>query len=327
MSFDCAVIVRSAHERTEHACRKQILDQGVPETQVFVVHEVPFSASMRRSFELGISSGFIWTLCIDADVLLRPGSIQTMLSFADSQQENVCEIQGFVMDKFFGGPRPGGIHLYRTSLLEGVMEKIPKEGVNIRPETHALELMAKEGYPWLNVPYIVGIHDDEQFYRDIFRKAFVQANKHGFILDLFLGIWKREAKKDRDFEIALKGLAAGVQHIGDVYIDISQKMWADALPASDVVEKENLQEGTITLAEVEKRIAGMQSDELYMARFPDLSSFGNLMKASKGSTFQKVKEKWEKLGTLRFVPYVLGAIIMVSGRSVQSFFDKPKSCQ
>ena len=55
------LIIHSADERTFQLCQKLILEQGVPETQVFVVQEVPFSAAMRKSFEIGISEGRKWT--------------------------------------------------------------------------------------------------------------------------------------------------------------------------------------------------------------------------------------------------------------------------
>ncbi len=43
---DTTVIIRSAGERTEQLCKKLILEQGVPELQVFVVREVPCSATI-----------------------------------------------------------------------------------------------------------------------------------------------------------------------------------------------------------------------------------------------------------------------------------------
>lgn len=314
MNLDCLVIIRSAHERTELLCRKLILDQGVPEGQVITVHEVPFSASMRRSFEMGISSGFAWTFCIDADVLLRPLSIHKMLELANEQEENVCEIQGFVMDKFFGGPRPAGNHLYRTSLLGKVIRKIPEEGVNIRPEYYALESMVAEGHPWVNVPYVVGIHDDEQYYRDIFRKAFVQASKHDFLIGLFLEIWKKGARNDRDFEIALKGLAAGIEYVGEVFIDIGRSIYSEKFSSTGVIEKENLDACSITLDEIENRILGMPADKSYLARFPDLSSFGRAPAGKKGAA----RGRSDKPGFLTAILRSMGAGMRNLGQFMDS---------
>ena len=82
-----------------------ILEQGVQEKDLIIVREVPFSMSMKKSFEIGLERGKKWTFCIDADVLLRKHSIQKMIQFAENQKKNVCEIQGLVLDKFFSGPR------------------------------------------------------------------------------------------------------------------------------------------------------------------------------------------------------------------------------
>lgn len=105
MRKEVCVVIRSVKERTEELCKKLIVEQGVPESQVFIVHEVPFAASMRKGFELGIESNCQWTYCIDADVLLRPGSMAQMLEAAQRADGMTCELQGVVYDKFFGGAR------------------------------------------------------------------------------------------------------------------------------------------------------------------------------------------------------------------------------
>src|SRR5690625_2539618 len=129
---EATIVVRSVYERTEDLCKRLILEQGVKEENLFVIHETPFSTALKYSFEIGIREDLPWTFCIDADVLLRPNSINTMIGHAESQKENVSEIQGLVLDKFFGGPRPAGNHLYRTNVLSKALNKIPSEGVNIR---------------------------------------------------------------------------------------------------------------------------------------------------------------------------------------------------
>jgi len=75
------VIIRSAGERTMHLCKQLIIEQGVSADNLSVVNEAPFSAALKKSFELGMERGLKWTLCIDADVLLRPGAVETMLPF------------------------------------------------------------------------------------------------------------------------------------------------------------------------------------------------------------------------------------------------------
>jgi hypothetical protein len=119
------IIIRSVGERTEKLCRELILAKGVFAENVVVVREAPFSAVMRKSFETGIQLGLPWTFCVDADLLLRPGAVEKMLHLGDAQPENVCEIQGYILDKFYGRPRQGGVHLYRTAILPLVLASIP----------------------------------------------------------------------------------------------------------------------------------------------------------------------------------------------------------
>lgn len=220
MSLDSVtIIIRSVGERTESLCRKLIIDQGVDARSIFLINEAPFSKAMKVAFEIGIAENRSWTFCVDADLLLRPQSIVRMIEHAEKQPPHVCEIQGFVLDKFFGGPRKGGVHVYRTSLLHKVIDLIPLEGKNIRPETYVLNEMRVAGYPWLTVRELVGLHDFEQAYGDIFRKCFVHAHKHLNDAELFIPFWRSNSSHDIDYKIALIGFAEGIKHFGEVRID------------------------------------------------------------------------------------------------------------
>jgi hypothetical protein len=234
------IIIRSVGERTESLCRKLILDQGVSRESVFVIKKAPFSKAMEVGLEIGRAQKRPWTFCVDADLLLRPESIRNMIKNAERQPSNVCEIQGFILDKFFGGARMGGVHVYRTALLDRVINSIPPEGKNIRPETHALNAMHEAGYPWLTVKELVGLHDFEQAYKDIFRKCYVQAHKHLSHTELFIPFWRSKSNQDMDYHIALAGFAEGIKHYGEVFIDkrvdyLQKSMWGiEASPKNEI---------------------------------------------------------------------------------------------
>ena len=223
------VIIRSVGERTTSICRKLILEQGLPSEAVFVINKAPFSEAMREGFKIGIKEGRPWTFCVDADVLLRPDSILNMLKIAAQQKSNVCEIQGYVLDKFFGGTRQAGNHLYRTSLLHKMIKAIPDEGDNIRPETYALNEMKKLGHAWVKVNTLIGLHDFEQSHEDIFRKSFIQAHKHLEHFRMIVPYWRECAKQDDDYLSALSGLAAGVEFIDSVRIDINAEYYQTSM--------------------------------------------------------------------------------------------------
>lgn len=272
---DVTIIIRSVRERTEELCKKLLLDQGISESQITIVREVPFSASMKKSFQIGIESGKRWTLCIDADVLSRPGSVKKMIELAEKQNNNISEIQGYMLDKFFGGVRRGGYHLYRSSLLPKVLTCIPSEGVDIRPETRTLKEMAKRGYPRAVVPYIVGTHDDEQYNFDIYRKAFVQAVKHLDRADLLVSHWKQNAEEDHDFKVALTAFSDSIRYTGETFINSDQELYKQKFEEAGFTEKKELDPDQISLQDIEKRVNQWESDEKYYDHYPNRQGLDN----------------------------------------------------
>ncbi len=105
---------------------------------ILIVGNTPFSVTLADSYRAGIERGFAWTLCVDADVLVLPNAIFGLLDVAHTLPAEACDVQGLVLDKFFGVRRPAGNHLYRTSLLSKALGLIPPEGQDIRPENSTL---------------------------------------------------------------------------------------------------------------------------------------------------------------------------------------------
>lgn len=236
---DCIVIVRSVQERTEKLCMQLILEQGVPGDQVRVVRETPFSAAMKKSFRLGIESGLKWTCCIDADVLLKPGALVGLLQKAEEQPGNVCLVQGLVLDKFIQVKRPAGNHVYRSSLLEKAIRSIPEEGSSLRPESDMLSVMSKQGHPWVQCDVVAGIHDFEQYYGDIYRKCFLQAHKHAYLIPVLEPYWLEKSREDPDFEVAVMALRSGKVYGEQVLVDKNflQNEAGDVLKMKRIKEK------------------------------------------------------------------------------------------
>lgn len=318
------IVVRSVGERTEKACRQLILDQGISESDIFTICEAPFSRAMRKSFETGLGSGKKWTLCVDADLLLRPGSIQHLIQFADQQPENVCEVQGYILDKFFGGARIGGVHLYRTSLLELALARIPAEGVNIRPEYHTLKRMEADGFPHVIRRYIVGLHDFEQYHRDVFRKCLVQAHKHFTHTEMFVSIWRELALQDEDFRVALAGFARGVEHYGDVRIDVRMELFRGYLESLNLAEKTPLPPLAWSLQRVEETIVKWTEPEAYLKKFPtrmglDQQDCEQDAGTPRESLLDRGLSKVQELGLMRVAVYSSGWLLRRAGERIQSW--------
>lgn len=308
------IIIRTANERTEKLCKRLLICQGIPENQIHVVREVPFSASMKKSFEIGTMENRKWTLCVDADVLPRPGSVANMINLADKQPERVCEIQGFILDKFFGGIRKGGFHLYRTSLLPKVIQQIPMEGVNIRPESHTLKKMAKEGFPRAVVPYIVGIHDEEQYNYDIYRKAFVYAEKHLDKADLLISYWKKNVSEDSDFRVALKAFSDSIMNTEQLFINTDHDLYKRMFKESEIEEKKKLETGSITLKDIEDKIQKWDTDENYYDQFPDSDGYDT----SKDVLFRKIKYSLKNRGVKTTLMLIISQSFTKMGKKLGS---------
>jgi len=214
------IIIRSVGERTEGLCKNLILDQGVPEENLFVIRETPFSKAMKVGYQKGLENGLKWTYCIDADVLLAEYAIVKMITIAEEQPEEVFTISARLIDKLLNMPRRVGNHLFRTSSLSVMIDNIaPYENEGIRPETDAKNRIIEKGGIEQKVDTIIGLHDFEQHYEDIARKSYVHANKHTEYLGKFVPYWKANSINDEDFKVALIGLAEGLKYFEDVKIN------------------------------------------------------------------------------------------------------------
>lgn len=252
---EIAVIVRGAKERTESICA-YIARQQVPDKHVVVIHERPFSQALRKAFAIGIDMGLDWTLCLDADTLLAPHALDSMLRSMRHHPETAFGGHGYVLDKFFGSRKNAGYHLYRTSLLAEALPLVPETIVSLRPETYVKSFMEERGHAWIKIDQILAIHDYEQYYRDIYRKMVVRANKSPERLDNLLERCSVYAGSDTDFLVALWGLRIGARR--DEHIKLDAEQWSEEaetlLAAHGVEEKPPMSDGEAWLTLPEKYI-------------------------------------------------------------------------
>lgn len=259
---DVFVLIRTVGERTEKVCEKLIYQQGISEENLKTVHSVPFSTSLLESYQAGIERGLKWTLCVDADVLLRQGSIAGAVALMEQQSSQVFELQGHVLDKFFGGPREAGFHLYRTSLLEKGVQLMPN-GNHIRPETETLNNMQNKGFPFVRAPLLLGVHDFEQYYADIFRKCFVQAHKHLYRSELLITVLKEGVEHDKDLFVGLKGFVEGLFYNGEVMIDAGQQVYKESFRKLQIEEKHEISVKDFDFHWVENIISNWKEPEIF----------------------------------------------------------------
>jgi hypothetical protein len=196
---DVFVIVRSVGERTEHACMDLLLEV-FNDFQIETIEERPFEEALRISYKLAIQKNYLWTLMIDADVLISKKGILAMLQYAYTGE--YIEIQGLVYDKFFKILRPAGNHLYRTSSLDYLLSIIPENGIEIRPESYILQEASKKGLYMKQTKFIIGIHDFFQSPQDIYRKIIQHSVKHQEQTAKLFKKWSKDSDHNYDLFIA-----------------------------------------------------------------------------------------------------------------------------
>jgi SAM-dependent methyltransferase len=232
------VVVRGSRERTEDCCCR-IAREQVPPENVVLVRERPFATALRRGMEIAVVCGRPWTVFLDADTLLVPGAIAGLLDFAERLDGNVFRVYGRIVDKLMGGPRPANPSISRTSLLAKALTYIPSDGLSLRPETFVLRRMQEEGWRSLGAEMVTAIHDHEQYYRDVYRKAVVHVKKHAKWVFHFDALWRRLAHDDPDYLVARWGLKAGLEFQGPIQLDSRQfaEEIASRLEREGLVEK------------------------------------------------------------------------------------------
>jgi hypothetical protein len=220
MSNSITVVLRECGERTAGFCYRSLC-QIFGEESVFRVAEKPFSAALRRSLQLGIAQKTEFILCVDADVIPIERELTQLVLEMESLPKHIPEIQGMVFDNLFRVIRPAGNHLYRASFAEKALNCIPVEGTSLRPESDMLSALIRKGNPWKQSRLLVGYHDFEQSYEDIYRKAFLHLKKHSDFGNYLHHLWQNLAVDQFEFEVALKAMKDSIEFKGEVKVDKS----------------------------------------------------------------------------------------------------------
>jgi len=268
---DFHILVRSVHERTEPLCLKLLTD-FFGSDNLSVVHESPFSKALKVSFEIGVDQGKKWLLCVDADVLISNKGVLKLLDQTTNCADNVFEIQGKMIDQFFGGIRGGGIHIYRASLLPDALAHLSPKEV-IRPENYVIMQMLSQGNPYVQTEDVIGIHDYGQYYKDIYRKAVVHGRKHAHFLEVLIPYWRRAALHSLDFKVALKGIEDSKDISEDIVIDVNSFPFdiKTISATKKLTEKSPIKDVSITLEQIDEFIESFASPYEYY-RFLDLAA-------------------------------------------------------
>lgn len=294
----CFVVIRTAGERTFEACKSLVLKQ-IPEDHLHIVNERPFEVALRRCYQIGLESNAKWMITLDADVLLRENAIAGLLSEAEAMPTDHFQIEGMVLDKLTHRFRWAGYRCYRVKYLQAALSLLPADRAEIRPESTTLEKMMVQGYPFLRSNQVYGIHDFEQNYRDVYRKTYVHADKHQIWLPEILATWKRLAREDADFRIALRGAYDGLLATESPRIDTRDY----SEPAERAMTDLGLTEKNELLGEC----CGFPKVEALINKAVNSPGVPRLGTYSTRS--QRLSDRYQRLGPWRIGPYLIGALL------------------
>ena len=200
---ELAIVQRHAGERTQ-AVGLDLAARELPGATTVAVAAGDFPATLRACFETAVDLDRPWTLTIDGDVLLLPGAGAAVRHLADRLPDRAGHLDLLVQDRVTGEARNAGVRLYRTSTMRTALEHGDWTGT-FRPETHLLASLPDiEGR---SPAVLVGLHDHEQYLRDLFRTALVMVRKKAGQQERLVRLWEERADGPDDLAL-LAGAAA-----------------------------------------------------------------------------------------------------------------------
>lgn len=284
-------IIRSAGERTTQICYK-LIAEFVPERQIEIVQERPFTAAILKTFERGKIAGKKWTVCIDADVFVYKDGFQKLFEVADSVKKDVWYVQGLTIDKFIPIIRTAGTGIYRTSMMQRAAGYVPEPDNSLRPESEMMARMVSKGHKMLRTPIVVGMHDFEQDYIDILRKAGLHYHKHHLIRDEMLNYWNRMKQSDADFRVAILGANHAIQQLSKPIVDSNYRKneFIELLAKGDFIPKSppKALDGRF----VEEFIIAFKTDKhLQAIKFPEYTQFTTFQPPTRAERWSNRRKK------------------------------------
>ena len=264
-------VVRSVGERTTAACA-ELFRTAARGMDVKIIEVAPFVESVRQTWSRGQQSGRPWTVCVDADVLVRPHRVRELLAVGLASAPSVFSVQGLILDKLIPTVRPSGVRLYRNEYADLARQHIPRVAEQARPETYTNQRLLDRGLTLIQTDLVCGLHDFEQDYDDLYRTGLVHAHKHGLLGTPMWDNWTRRATYDRDIAATLLGARAAAQSTDPLRIDVRYDMdrRRSALQQHGFAPKAPL--ANISPAWVERQLDRADLDPaLQRRRYPDWS--------------------------------------------------------
>ena len=212
-----ALVQRHAEERTQMV-GLELARRELPEAEVATVAAGDFPTTLRRCFETAVALDHAWTVTLDGDVLLLPGAGQAIRRIIARMPSRAGHADALVQDRVTGLARSAGVRVYRTSTMRAALEIGDWSGT-LRPESHLILSLPDSMAPW-SPTVLVGLHDHEQYLRDLFRTSFVMMRKTPRERDRLVARWT--GSTDDEDRVLLAGAEAALRDDLPFVIDASR---------------------------------------------------------------------------------------------------------
>lgn len=205
---DLEFVIRTVGERTEGVCIELVNRQKDEHEVLHVLREKTHADAVERTIRIGLESKAEWLVAIDADMLLLPGSMSTIRKEIRSCSDDTAIIHPAVVDKLYR-MRRWGLTVYRKSILEELHDEfqIIRKKQHLKIEGAAIkELSRKKHREVIFSRNVTAIHDFYQYYRDLYRKAYLNTLRNPGFNKSVGKSWMRLAKSDDDYGVMFKAM-------------------------------------------------------------------------------------------------------------------------
>lgn len=200
-------VIRTIGERTEEVCIELVRREKSLNEKMSIVREQTHVDAVDKTFLLGLQSEADWLVLIDADMLLLPGCMQEIRDEIVSLNENTVVMFPAVFDKLYS-MRRWGVTIYRVSMIEEVYTAFQqaRSQHHLKIEGKAIKEVASGQMEIFHSRKVVAIHDFHQYYKDLYRKIYLNAIRNPGYNERAKSYWNKMSREDADYLVMLKAM-------------------------------------------------------------------------------------------------------------------------
>jgi len=216
-------VVRTVGERTEEVCVELVNRQKSENEKLHVLRENTHAKAVESTISVGLESGADWLVAIDADMLLTDGSIKSIRNEIQACSDSIAVIHPAVVDKMYR-MRRWGLTVYRKAALEELNKMFQeiKLRQNTKIESAAIKALGENKQRQVYFSReVAAVHDFYQYYKDLYRKAYLNVSRNQGFNKEAKKCWKRLAKSDHDYLVMYKAMNDATSEKRDLTNSIS----------------------------------------------------------------------------------------------------------